>query len=91
MKAYKLAMWSPLEIGDAVITRTQPSAEIQLHVIEDIYHVQSMAQKNVWCIYVLESGECVRLEQILWRIDPATGERVSLKPEKTMFEEVEPA
>lgn len=88
MKAYRLAVWSPLEIGDAVATRTRPSAEFQLHVIEDIYHVQSLAMKKAWCVYRLESGEDVLLEQILWRFDPVTGERIGLKPEKVVLEEV---
>ena len=90
MKAYRLAVWSPLEIGDTVVTGDlHHAASIQLHVIEDIYHIQSMARKTAWCIYRLESGECVSLEQIIWRIDPVTGERVSLKPEKATIEEVE--
>ena len=91
MRAYQLAMYSPLEIGDRVLTRPNGPGGNQLHVIVDIYHVQSMAQSKAWSVYELESGECVRLESILCRIDPATGKCIDLKPERVEIKEVKPA
>ena len=91
MRAYQVAMYSPLEIGDQVLTRPNHLGGNQLHVIVDIYHVQSMAQSKGWSVYELESGECVRLGSILCRIDPATGKCIDLKSEKVEIKEVKSA